>query len=165
MNPTTQAFPAIFTQNSALRTILRPLIPPLGPPFGQREPLHGAEDPVLEVRVAALKLEDQFLDFLPLGVLVSGTAVFDDGQLHFFAEIISGALGDVEHGPDLDDPHPVEVGHRLEAGNAAFIQKAHDKGTPSLSRGWEEAEACPYTTLHKEDSVLFLCRCSIFWQE
>ena len=49
-----------------LLLILRPLIPSVGLPFGQGESLHGSENAVLEVRVAALELEDQILDLLPL---------------------------------------------------------------------------------------------------
>ena len=91
-------------QITELFLVLGPLVPPLGPPFGQGESLHGTENAVLEVRVAALELIDQILDLLPLGVLVGGAAVFNDRQLHSFTEIICGALGDVKHGPDLDDP-------------------------------------------------------------
>ena len=104
------------------------LVPAPGLPLRQGEALHGAEDPVLQVRVGGGKGVNKVLDLLTLGVLVRGTDVVDHGQIHAVGKVADGLLRQVQHGPDLGNAGFVQVGHGLKAADAALKQQGHKEG-------------------------------------
>ena len=96
-------------------------------PVRQGLALHGAEDLAFEVGILRLQRDDQFLDLLPLGMLVGGTDVVDDGQFIFLGKMRDSLFSDIEHGADLRDAGAAEIRYGLKAADAALVEKAHEK--------------------------------------
>ncbi len=97
-------------------------------PLGQGEALHGAEDPGLEPGVAALKLVDQLLDLLALGVAVGRAGVLHHREREAPGGVTDQILPAVEQGADLGDLGAVQPGDGLEAGQAALEDQGHEEG-------------------------------------
>ncbi len=66
-------------------------------------------------------------DLLPLGMLVGGTDVVDDGQFIFLGKMRDSLFSDIEHGADLRDAGAAEIRYGLKAADAALVEKAHEK--------------------------------------
>ena len=99
-----------------------------GPPLGQRQPLHGAEDTLLQAGVFVLQFRHQLLHLLALGVAVGGTGVKDHGKVVPLGGPPDHALPAVEEGPDLGDARPGQVGDGLEAAEAALVEEGEEEG-------------------------------------
>ena len=63
----------------------------------------------------------------PLGDLIHRAAVGEDGQIFPLGKVVDGLFMQIKHGANLVDARPVQVGHWLEAADAAFKQQGHEE--------------------------------------
>ena len=97
------------------------------PPLGQWIPLHRPKHIRLEMRIRLRQLPDQLLDLLPLGMVVGGTFVMDNGQPLLLGKGADVLFLQIEHGADLGHIRAIQMRHGLEAADSRLEQKAHEE--------------------------------------
>ena len=88
--------------------------------------MHSPKGPSFQVGVPALKLINQFLYLLPLGISVGGAGAVDYWQLQPLSGVLNEIFPTVEQGTDLGDHRPVQVGDGLESGQPSLEKQGHE---------------------------------------
>ena len=96
---------------------------PVRRPAVQRIALHRAENSLPQTRHGLFQIFEELLDLLPLGIAVGRAGVVHDRQLMALCERADEILRHIKQRTDERDVGAVEVGHGLEARDAALIEQ------------------------------------------
>ena len=90
--------------------------------------LHGAKDAVAQAVVLAVKLGEQLLHLLALGVAVCGAGRCQDGKLCLLGKVAHVLLGHIDHRADQAQVGSGKIGHGREAAEASLKKEVEHEG-------------------------------------